>query len=659
MTQGLSYNAGSATQRHRDLYMRNFFRPASFLRRIAREHLKIKIARSHVFGLSCVWLSCALAVAPAFTANNAAQSARNYKSRTPESRTLESRAFDSAQTGGRFDCGYDPRGAEDEMHNHRVNALRLSGPLARTTARTVSPQDQDQGDIAVIEDDGAIIVPPNEFDLKNRSLVFTPENGGYSVARGDIKLSSDFGFRLGYFFGVDNQLIQNANNGYRDIPLLGAQFPFYGVYYDTIYISTNGYITFNQGDTDARASAAALATDLPRIAPLWSDLDATSEGDIYYNRLEGRHIITWKAVPQAGASGASTFQASLYDDGRIAFIYKKVKARSSLIGISPGNSESDPQAVDLSKPPAAAISGPFFELFSKQKRLDLPALTRAFYDAHADSVDAIYVWTDFSYDNGAGVAHSFNVRNDIAGIGLKIFDSGAIYGSPSQLSTIITMGNQSDWPSDPQAHVVGLNSAISIVCHEQGHRWLAYIHFDAEHDIKDDLLGRDNSHWSFLMDTRTNSEGTFSSLMEGNAWRDNGTGSFTTTETAVNYFTPLDQYLMGLIPAEDVGAIHYLATDDQSKFILREKSPSSGFSMNANRKTATVAQIAEREGPRLPDAASAPKEFRIAFILLTEQGAQPSVSTVKKMDRYRDALVRYFSTATNGRGSLSSALIRN
>ena len=79
------------------------------------------------------------------------------------------------------------------------------------------------------------------------------------------------------------------------------------------------------------------------------------------------------------------------------------------------------------------------------------------------------------------------------------------------------------------------------------------------------------------------------------AWRENGTGSFTTSETAVNYFTPLDLYLMGLLPAEDVGAIHYLATDDLTKSALRDKSPVSGFSTAAIRKTATVGQIVERD----------------------------------------------------------------
>jgi hypothetical protein len=566
------------------------------------------------------------------------------------------------RSGERFDCGYDSRGAEDEWHNHTLSELRsndrraVSQSVGTKAGRNAAARSEDVGDIAVIEDDGTIIAPPSKFDLKNRSLLFTPDGDGYSITREKVDFNRDFGYRLGYFFGADGKLLGNSDNGYRDITLLGAPFTFFGTSYDTIFISTNGYITFGGGDTNARLSASALATALPRIAPLWADLDASQEGNIYYSRLEGRHVITWDAVPQALYSGKSTFQAALYDDGRIAFVYKNVKARSSLIGLSPGGSDGDAQPLDLSAPPDGGIAGAFFESFSKQKRLDLPALTRAFYRTHADVFDTVYVWTDFSYDNGLGVAHSFNVRNDIAGIGLKIFDRGADYGSLSRMSSIITMGNQNDWPSDPQEHVVGLNSAISIVCHEQGHRWLAYVRFDAEHDIKDDLLGRDNSHWSFLVDTRTNSEGTFSSLMEGNSWRDNGNGTFATAESAVNYFSPLDHYLMGLRPAEEVGNIPYLVTDAQLKYILREKSPVSGFSMSATRKTATVAQIVEREGVRVPAAADAPKEFRIAFILLTEQGSQPSSSTLNKMSRYSDALVRYFSVATGKLGSLNNSL---
>ncbi len=346
----------------------------------------------------------------------------------------------------------------------------------------------------------------------------------------------------------------------------------------------------------------------------------------------------------------------LFDDGRIAFVYRKVKAQAALTGISPGGSAIEPRPVDFSSPPAEKVIGPFFEAFGKQKRIDLPALLQAFYHTHSDSFDTAYVWTDFDYDNGLGIAHSFNVRNHISGIGLRTFDRGSDYGSPARLSTIITMGNAADWPSDPRSHAAGLNSAISIVCHEQGHRWLAYVRFDANHEIKDDLLGRENAHWSFLVDTRTDSQGGFSSLMEGNAWRDFGAGTFTTVESAVNYFTPLDQYLMGLRSADEVGEIPYLVTDAHLTEFLREKSPASGFSMSAVRKTTSVAQIVEREGPRIPEAANAQKEFRVAFILLSEQGSAPSSATIEKISRYRDSLVRYFSVATGGRASMDALL---
>jgi len=570
----------------------------------------------------------------------------------------------SALRGGKserqFDCGYDPQGAADELSNHTLNVLGRrhrdkGGTIAPQKVGAAGPSFEDVGDITVVEDDGSVVIPPNKFTLKNSSILFTPDGEGYRISPADLEFDGDFGSRLVNFLGADGKPIDDADNGYHDIGIPNAQFPFFGAYYDTLYVGTNGYITLTQGDTTARISPSALASELPRIAPLWADLDVTNSGGIYYNRLNDRHVITWSRAAQPLYSGISTFQAVLYDDGRIAFVYGKVKAQAALVGISPGHYEADPRPVDFSNPPGSTLAGPLFATFAKQKRLDLPALLRTFYLAHSDSFDTVYVWTDFAFDNGLGIAREFNVRNNTSGIGLRFFDRGAAYGSPARLSSIIAVGNQDDWPQDPQAHVAGLNSAISIVCHEQGHRWLVYVHFVADGQVKDDLLGRDNSHWSFLADTRTTADGSFSSLMEGNAWRDSGGGTFTTIESAVNYFTPLDQYLMGLRRPEDVGEIPYLAADAQLKDLLHEKSPFSGFSMTAASKKTSIAQIVACEGPRIPDATTAPKHFRIAFILLSEQGSTPN-PVLDKISGYRDSLVKYFSAATGGRGSLDASL---
>src|SRR5947207_5411483 len=158
----------------------------------------------------------------------------------------------------------------------------------------------------------------------------------------------------------------------------------------------------------------------------------------------------------------------------IAFVDKKVKAQAALVGLSPGNSATSAQPVDLLDPPSQRITGPLFETFAKEKRLDLPAILRAFYQTHTDDFDTVYVWTNFPFDNGQFVAHTFNIRNSISGIGLPIFSRGPAYGSEAQLGSIIAMGSVADWPRNPDANMAGLNSAISIVCHEQGHLWLAY-----------------------------------------------------------------------------------------------------------------------------------------------------------------------------------------
>jgi hypothetical protein len=554
-------------------------------------------------------------------------------------------------------CGYDAYGATDELTHHKLDKVGVlnSGTSYAPRVATAGITFEDAEDIALAKDDGTIVISPGSFDLKNRAILFTPDGDGYRISSADVQFSRDFGTQLGSFLGADDRP-GNGDDGYRAVQLAGAPFPFYGISYDTIYVGTNGYITFTRGDTAFRLSTTVLAGNLPRIAPLWADLEVINSGSIFYNRLDGHHLITWEGAGQPSYAGLSTFQASLYDDGRIAFAYRKVKAHAALAGISPGGSAAEPQPVDFSNPPAEKINGPVFEAFGKQKRIDLPALLQAFYRSHPDDFDTVYVWTDFDYDNGLGLAHSFNVRNHIAGIGLRDFDRGSAYGSNSRLSTIITMGNAADWPKNPQTRAAGLNSAISIVCHEQGHRWLAYVRFNEDNETKNNLLGRENAHWSFLVDTRTNSEGTFSSLMEGNAWRESGGGIFTTIEGEVNYFSPLDQYLMGLRSAGEVGEIPYLVTDAQLSEFLREKSPFSGFSTSAVRKTISVTQIVSREGPRIPDSSNSPKELRVAFILLTEEGTTTSSNTRQKVSRYRDALVQYFSVATGDRASMNASL---
>jgi hypothetical protein len=557
-------------------------------------------------------------------------------------------------------CGFDASGAEEALTVHREHRLRSKGNLDAITVQGL-PSVQTAGDIALIQDDGSIVMQPNGFDLKNNSILFTPDGNGYRTSIGAIGFNGELGARLNDYLGNDDLPLEGANNGYKEISLSTAPFKFFNIVYDKIFISTNGFISFNRGDTTTRVSAAALAKEMPRLAPLWADLDVTDGGGIFYHRLNDRHLITWNKAPQAQYSGANTFQAALYDDGRIVFAYKKVKARNAMIGIAPGASTSDALPLNFSEAQDYYIDGATFESFSKQKRLDIPALTRSFFNAMPDAFDTVYLWTDFAFDNGPGYATSFIVRNDIQGIGVNQFDKGGMYGSASRLSSIIVMGDVvGSWIDDPNAHVVGLYSAVAITCHEQAHRWTSYIRFNTNRGVKDDLLGRDLSHWSFLMDTRTNENGSFSSLMEGNAWSGGTSGTFKTIESSANHFSELDQYLMGLRASSEVSDLNYIDIGDQQLHAsLRMVSPASNFTIGGDRKTVSIDRIIEHEGARVPDVTTSPKEFRIAFILLTEGGHPPSTAVINKTDNYRSALVKYFGQATGRRGSLNSSLTEN
>ena len=558
---------------------------------------------------------------------------------------------------GEFVCGFSRYGAEEGIAEHRQHRLRAAARHGQVDTQALAPV-RLVGDLAVIEDNGEIIMQPNGFDLKGRSLHFIPDGDGYRVTSGDGQFVKEVGRPLTDFTGADGRPTASANNGYAEVSLQGTPFSFFGTSYDAVFVGVNGYLTFGRGDTTPRTSAAALAREMPRIAPLWADLDITSEGDVYYGRLADRHLFTWASAPQVHYAGNSTFQVALFDDGRITFSYKKVKARNALVGISRGGSESEAQPLDLSEAAGEPVGAAAFESFSKLKRIDIPALTRSFYAAQPDAFDTLYLWTDFAFDNGIGYATAFVVRNDIQGIGITQFDRGGVYGSPSRLSSVVVGGDiVRSWVADPNAHMAGLFSGVGIVAHEQGHRWLSYVRFAAGRGQgKDDLLGRDRSHWSFLMDSRSTADGEFSSVMEGNAWGGGDTGNFRTFESAANYFNDLDQYLMGLRAAWEVGPIYYVQVNESMHDTLRIISPAQNFVIPGARQRVWVEQIIEQEGGRVPNVHSSPKEFRIAFLLLTERGTAPAAATLQRLDDYRSALVRYFSVATAQRGTLDSAL---
>ena len=108
---------------------------------------------------------------------------------------------------------------------------------------------------------------------------------------------------------------------------IGFQFPFYENSYDKLYITTNGWISF---DTHSFSSfenreMPFLVEPQNLIAPFWDDLWALSStgAKIYYRSESDRLTIAWHNLSRQGNTvDRLTFEAILYKNGDICYQYK-------------------------------------------------------------------------------------------------------------------------------------------------------------------------------------------------------------------------------------------------------------------------------------------------------------------------------------------------
>ncbi len=236
-------------------------------------------------------------------------------------------------------------------------------------------------------------------------------------------------------------------------------------------------------------------------------------------------------------------------------------------------------------------------------------IAKEFFRTHQDQYDFFVIFSnfDFSMPDASAKAFYLEVKNDTQGIGKQIFDNSSIFGSNSKLQGTIDMGNIATIttnPSDPK-----FEETISILAHEQMHRWGANVKFkDAAGNTSTALLGKDGSHWSFLLD----SDG---SVLYGNDWRDNGDNTFTSV-AANKYYSPLDLYLMGIIDKSKVPPMLLI----ENISVDPTRLPAVGETISGTAHSVTIDDIIGAEGQRAPDAVTSQKSFKTAFIFITRAG---------------------------------------
>jgi len=174
---------------------------------------------------------------------------------------------------------------------------------------------------------------PNRNDMANRTLTLIPDGSGSYYQACCSEATS---------FPVDPN--GGTNISLRDddciqIDLGGEQIDFYGTSYETIYIGSNGYITFVSGDTH-RVESFENHFDLPRISALFDDLNPDpltgGGGTVSWKQLNDRIVVTFENVPEFSLSNANSFQVEIFYNGKIRITYLDIAAGDGLVGLSDG-----------------------------------------------------------------------------------------------------------------------------------------------------------------------------------------------------------------------------------------------------------------------------------------------------------------------------------
>ncbi|MBI3071730.1 MAG: hypothetical protein HYY84_06325 [Deltaproteobacteria bacterium] len=326
---------------------------------------------------------------------------------------------------------------------------------------------------------------------------------------------------------------------------------------------------------------------------------------------------------------------------------------------------------------------------------------RAYYDTQPDDVHFITIITSFPIDFPG--AFYLPLSNDTRGIGYRNSTPGGdeVFDQTFGLLEGILMINQLGW------YGRGSDWGNAVFLQELAHRWCSFVHFDDNGVDSDELLGRDDSHWSYFFESG-------GSPMEGNAWRDDdgpswvepvdagagadadagavadadagaepdaGAGAdgdagtvvdagppvrtrhrFTTTTQYTNLdYSWLDLYVMGLARPDEVPPMLLIQSPDVARAydmygqrVNRASPPqwARPVQITGLPRRVGIEDIIRVEGARVPDSTTSRKEHRVGFVLVVRAGEANDTRLLDRMKSVVDDLVAKYGTATRGRSTL-------
>jgi hypothetical protein len=282
---------------------------------------------------------------------------------------------------------------------------------------------------------------------------------------------------------------------------------------------------------------------------------------------------------------------------------------------------------------------------------DITSVLRRFYDLFADDFDFVSVIAVPGYFRNR---YHFAVKSDVRGIGITPFDTSRTYGSAGRLLGITMFPNGNLF--DP---------AEAAFQHELGHQWINFLPFAP--------LNYAIPHWP-LSDLASGIMG-FAEAEGGQGLQfpcvvtPAAAGTTLTQRYDAPVFTDLDLYLMGLLPADQVGPHLVFPRGTQSSDLF---SVCGGGTWRGQLQTVTIQDIVRQAGPRVPDAARSAHAFRVATIIVSPDGllsreamafysyvARRAEATQEMLyhSGFAKGTAKPFALSTRGLGSLDARVV--
>jgi hypothetical protein len=502
----------------------------------------------------------------------------------------------------------------------------------------------------VVEDDGSLTLSgTNAFDMGASTFQYTNDGGGvYTVSQVAFSYDATLGTLIGP--GDDGAVLVS----------LPFSFPYAGGSYTQMYVSGNGAVSF--GDVlnpNGFYDSADFFSATPKIAAYYLDLNEVAGGDVRVRSEASKYTVTYISVREYATTITNTLQLVLYPSGNFTITYNGIGSNVAnntepiITGFHPGGS---PPLEDISftsdLPHVSAAGAAVYEQYYSypNPRVDEIALFNRFYQQFSDDYFQLIFFTNFT-QTMAGFANELNIKNDVTGIGLGIFDGSSQYGSNGVLESRCNMNSLNAWTSsDPAARVYGKgNNFLTIMGQEAGHRWGAFAYFDNGGGPSNLMLGRSDAHWSYYADVDHSS-------LEGGNWVNTG-GSNYMCPTTIDYFSEMDEYLFGLRTPNEVKDMFYISSASNNTTSARSVgTPLMGATATGTFVEVTVEDFIAAEGARTPVEEDEEHDLRQAFIFLIGQGTTPSQAQLDKIAGFRAAWEEYFEKSCDGRLTCNTVL---